>query len=186
MTIIRQHTARLAAVAIILIFYDLSRLPILPSAERAALASRFSFASVALPEMPGFEYREIRKVHPRLEHIAGWLSAMGAAVALNDLDGDGLPNDVCYVDIRIDQVVIAPVPATPARYAPFVLDHTAVPYDHTTMAPVGCVPNDMNEDGRMDLLIYYWGRTPIAFLSNIGYPLHPDGNPQSQPFQHVL
>ena len=29
---------------------------------------------------------------------------------------------------------------------------------------MGCLPGDMNEDGRMDLLVYYWGRTPIAFL----------------------
>ena len=33
-----------------------------------------------------------------------------------------------------------------------------------TMAPMGCLPGDLNEDGLMDLLVYYWGRTPIAFL----------------------
>ena len=40
---------------------------------------------------------------------------MGAAVALNDLDGDGLPNDVVFVDTRTDRVVVAPVPGTPSR-----------------------------------------------------------------------
>jgi hypothetical protein len=29
---------------------------------------------------------------------------------------------------------------------------------------MGCLPGDLNEDGHMDLLVYYWGRTPIAFL----------------------
>jgi hypothetical protein len=29
---------------------------------------------------------------------------------------------------------------------------------------MGCVPHDFNEDGQMDLLVYYWGRTPVAYL----------------------
>ncbi len=29
---------------------------------------------------------------------------------------------------------------------------------------MGCLPGDMNEDGLMDILVYYWGRSPIAFL----------------------
>lgn len=162
---IRTQSARFVAIVVVVVFFGMSRLPQIPPSERAALASGFSFTSAPLPEMPGYAYRTIRNVHPELKHIAGWLSAMGAAVALNDLDGDGLPNDTCYVDIRIDQAIVAPAPGTPDRYAPFVLDPTAVPYDPESMAPVGCLPNDMNEDGRMDILVYYWGRTPIAFLN---------------------
>ena len=40
----------------------------------------------------------------------------------------------------------------------------AAAFDRDTMAPMGCLPGDMDEDGRMDLLVYYWGRSPIAFL----------------------
>jgi len=165
MKTVRHQTARLTAIAVILFLYGMSQLPQLSAAERAALAAHFKFSSTSLPELSGYQYQAIRQVHPELEHIAGWLSAMGAAIALNDLDGDGLPNDVCHIDIRIDQVIISPAPGTPARYEPFVLDPTGVPYDSTSMAPVGCLPNDMNEDGRMDILVYYWGRTPIAFLN---------------------
>ena len=49
-------------------------------------------------------------MHPSLKTIESWISAVGAAVALNDLDGDGLPNDVVYVDTRTDRVIVAPVP----------------------------------------------------------------------------
>jgi hypothetical protein len=163
---IRPQTARFLAIAVILFLYGLSRLPALPEAERARLAAGFKFTSASLPELTGYEYQAIRNVWPELQHIAGWLSAMGASVALNDLDGDGLPNDVCHIDIRIDQVIISPAPGTPGRYEPFALDPGGVPYDSSSMAPVGCLPNDMNEDGRMDILVYYWGRTPIAFLNN--------------------
>ena len=30
---------------------------------------------------------------------------------------------------------------------------------------MGCLPGDLNEDGRTDLLVYYWGRTPSLFLA---------------------
>ena len=32
------------------------------------------------------------------------------------------------------------------------------------MAPMGIVPGDFNEDGLMDVLVYYWGRSPVIFL----------------------
>jgi hypothetical protein len=86
-------------------------------------------------------------------------------VALNDLDGDGLPNDVCYVDVRTDEVIVAPVPGTGLRFRPFALWPSPLPYDSTSTAPMGCLPGDLNEDGTVDLLVYYWGRTPVAFLA---------------------
>jgi hypothetical protein len=166
MNIVRRQLARFVGLAIILVFYGMSRLPELPDSARAALAANFGFTSTALPEPSGFEYHTLRNVHPDLEQVASWLSAFGTStIALNDLDGDGLANDVCHVDVRIDQVIISPAPGTPKRYDPFVLDHSGLPYDATRMTPVGCIPNDMNEDGRMDLLVYYWGRTPMAFLN---------------------
>ncbi|MDG3008357.1 CRTAC1 family protein [Paludisphaera sp. Pla2] len=89
---------------------------------------------------------------------------MGAAVALHDLDGDGLPNDVVYVDTRTDRVILAPAPGTPDRYEPFTLDPNPLHYEPATMAPMGSLVGDLNEDGLADVLVYYWGRTPVAFL----------------------
>jgi hypothetical protein len=108
-----------------------------------------------------------------LDDFSAWISAVGASVALNDLDKDGLANDVCYVDPRIDQAIVAPVPGTLARYEPFTLSPAPLAFDPATMAPMGCLPEDLNEDGLMDVLVYYWGRTPIAFLKKARQ--HPNG-----------
>ena len=83
---------------------------------------------------------------------------------MEDLDGDGLPNDLIYSDPRTDLVTVAPVPGTGNRYAPFTLNPAPLPYDPATMAPMGMVVGDFNEDGLMDILVYYWGRSPVIFL----------------------
>jgi enediyne biosynthesis protein E4 len=162
----QRYAARVLAVLLMFVLYQFARLPGLSRTERAALAEQFSFVGAPLPELRQATFKTVRQVHPSLQRISAWVSSTGAAVALNDLDGDGLPNDVCYVDPRSDQIVIAPVPGTPARYQPFTLTAPAAPlYDAATMAPMGCLPADLNEDGLLDILVYYWGRTPLAYLS---------------------
>ena len=170
---LRRHLARLVAIALVGIAYGLARQPVLSNAERAVLAARFFFSSQPLPETPtsggqpewpGHPSQQIRNVHPSLKRIAAWISSVGAAAALGDLDQDGLPNDVCYVDTRTDSVIVAPVPGTGTRYKAFTLSPAPLPYDPATMAPMGCLLGDLNEDGQLDILVYYWGRTPIAFL----------------------
>lgn len=171
----RDWGKKLLAIALIISLFWFARLPELSATERKAIASRFSFTSFPLPELPGGELKFERSVHPSLQRHSGWISSVGAAVALNDLDGDGLPNDVCHVDPRSDRVTVAPVPGEEtrgggdrARYQPFLLEPTADLYNPAIMAPMGCLPGDLNEDGLMDLLVYYWGRTPIAFLRTVG------------------
>ncbi|HBY77209.1 MAG TPA: RNA-binding protein, partial [Cyanobacteria bacterium UBA11148] len=161
---IKRHAKRLVAIALIFGLFCFTRLPALSATERDILASRFNFTSLPLPELAGHSRKFVRSVHPSLERHAAWISAVGASVALNDLDKDGLSNDICYVDTRTDQVIVAPVPGTPQRYQSFALEPSNLPYNSSTMAPMGCLPGDLNEDGLMDVLVYYWGRTPIAFL----------------------
>jgi hypothetical protein len=164
----RRNATRLTAVAVIAGLYGFARLPTLPQAERDALASRFAFTREPLAAPAGNLDRNVRQVHPSFRDIRSWISAVGAGVALNDLDGDGLPNDACSVDPRVDQALVQPVPGTGARYAMFALDPAPLRYDARTMAPMGCLPGDFNEDGRMDLLVYYWGRSPVIFLRRAG------------------
>jgi hypothetical protein len=133
--------------------------------EQAALAARFRFQAVELfPAPNGRPFRTVREVHGDLKHIDAWISAVGAAVALADIDGLGRPADICLVDPRNDSVTIMPAPGTGGRYEPFALPLPADGYDDRTIAPMGCLPADVNEDGRMDIVVYYWGRTPVAFL----------------------
>jgi hypothetical protein len=154
----------LSAALILIGLYFATQLPGLSAREQLALTSHFQFQRSTLPQVAGYPTKTLRAVNPRLQKISAWISSVGASVALNDLDGDGLPNDVCYVDPRIDQVTVAPVPGTPQRYKPFVLDPRPLPYDSATMAPMGCLPLDANEDGLMDIVVYYWGRSPVIFL----------------------
>jgi len=164
---VRRHAVRLAALLIIFAFYGFAQQPTLPAGERQSLAGRFSFARAALAEFPagtGPERRSVRPVHPSLRSIASWISSVGAGVALADIDGDGLPNDECHVDTRVDVVFVAPVPGTGDRYAPFALDPGPGRFDRAVMAPMGCLPGDFNEDGLTDVLVYYWGRPPVIFL----------------------
>jgi len=168
MSLIRRKLGALAALALVAVLFWLARFPTLPMAEAARLAERFSFTRMALPDLAAdvapSPHKQVRAVHPSLERISAWISSVGAAVALADLDGDGLANDMCHVDPRSDLVIVSPVPGTGERYAPFALDPGSVGYDPATMAPMGCLTGDFNEDGKRDLLVYYWGRTPIAFL----------------------
>jgi hypothetical protein len=150
-----------------------TRLPSVAAHQRAALAAPFSFRRVPLLRDPPAA-RTVRQVEPQLRGIQSWVSSVGAGASLSDLDADGLPDDVCLVDPRADAVNVLPAPSTPQRYQPFTLDPSPLPYDAKTMAPMGCLPGDFNEDGDIDLLVYYWGRTPVLFLRRPGVPLGPD------------
>lgn len=160
----QRNLKRIAALGAVVALYWFARLPTISDAERTDLASRFKFDRTELPDWPGVEKKSIRTVHRDMNSFAAWISSLGAAVALNDLDGDGLENDLCHVDPRTDRAVVSPVPGTGDRFKPFDLLPKGLLYDPTTMAPMGCLPGDVNEDGLLDVVVYYWGRTPVAFI----------------------
>src|SRR5450631_4450171 len=103
----KKYFSSLAAIILVAVCYPLAKLPILSSREMAVLAARFSFTRLPLPEIPEHPpYKFVRDVHPSLRRISAWISSTGAAATLADLDGDGLPNDLCYVDPRTDLVTV--------------------------------------------------------------------------------
>ena len=166
----RRKTTAIVGVVLVAVLYLFMRQPQLSGEETRQLAAQFHFTPLPLPELPGYPMKSVRAVHPSLERISAWISSVGAAAALGDLDGDGLPNDLCQVDPRNDQVMVAPVPGTGGRYAPFALAYAPLVYDPATMAPMGCLSGDFNEDGRTDLLVYFWGRPPVALLRHSAEP----------------
>ncbi len=136
-------------------------------AEETAKQYGFKEMPIAMP--PGYDQkpmRTVRDVNPAYQKIRSWISSVGASIAINDLTGHGVADSMCIVDTRTDSVIVTYTPtARPAdRFTPFVLDGSPLPMD-TTMAPTGCTPGDFNGDGRMDLLVTYWGRTPILFMA---------------------
>ena len=134
------------------------------------LAATFKLAApLPLPPAPGYPIKTVRAVHPSLARISGWISTVGASAALGDVQGTGLSRDLCLVDPRTDLVTLQPVPGAPGkdgqpRYETIILDPHPLPYDPATMAPTGCLFADLKEDGYRDIVVYFWGRTPIPFL----------------------
>lgn len=162
---LRKQLPGILALVLVASTFMVARLPGTATAEQDRLAAQYAFAPVSLAMPGGLPHQSIRAVNQDYQHIDAWISSVGAGVALNDLDGDKLANDLCISDPRTDQVVVTPAPDGKApRYEPFTLDTGSLPMNEN-IAPMGCLPGDFNEDGRTDLLVYYWGRTPIVFLA---------------------
>lgn len=161
---LQRHISKGIVLACVIPLYLLSRPPALSQAEAELLSRQFAFTRSELPRV-GSEPRQTRRpVNPSVEKISHWISGVGGAIALNDVDGDGLSNDSCYVDTETNQVLVAPTPGSVSRYAPFELVPPETQFSKQTTAPMGCLPGDVNADGRLDLLLYFWGRTPVLFL----------------------
>jgi hypothetical protein len=141
--------------------------------KKKEFAKKFDFRLIELPEVSGLPMKTIRQVHPDLKNIAAYVSATGAACAVADLDNDGISNDIILVDPRTDQVSVIPAPVSDKvdaeRYKPFVLKIEGVTYAPKVMAPMGALASDINEDGFTDIVVYFWGRTPVVFV-NKGAP----------------
>ena len=155
----------LVAIILVAVAYWMARFPGMTPGEGAILAEHFKFEKLPIAEVADHPpYKFVRQVHPSLQRISAWISSLGASVAMADLDGNGLPDDLINVDPRTDLVIVAPVPGTRNRYAPFTLAATPLPFDAKTMAPMSILVGDYNEDGLADVLVYFWGRSPVIFL----------------------
>lgn len=134
-----------------------------------SVASQYKFKEMPIAMPAGYDTQKmntIRPVNRAYAKIAAWISSVGASIAINDLVGHGRSDGMCIVDTRTNAVVVTYTPTAQAddQFPPFVLDASPLPMD-AAMAPTACTPGDYNGDGRTDLLVTYWGRTPIVFLA---------------------
>ncbi len=160
------YITQLVAIGLVVVTFMLVRPRDASVEEREELASRFRFARFDIPteQFATGELRHKHPLHPSLERICQWVSATGASVTLADLDGDGLPNDMIIADPRINRIMVMPVPGTGERFKPFSPDPAPLMVDPQKALPTGALVGDFNEDGLADVLVYYWGRTPILHL----------------------
>ncbi|SDX61985.1 Repeat domain-containing protein [Amycolatopsis xylanica] len=159
---LHKQLAGIVALALIATMFLIGKLPEVSAADQDKVASEYSFTPLTIALPAAKKNQAVRTVNKEYAHIEAWISSVGSAIAMNDLDNDGKNNDLCLVDTRTDQVVVTPTPgAGDKRYAPFELE---APSTNPYIAPMGCVPGDFNEDGKIDILAYYWGRTPVLFL----------------------
>ncbi|WP_405164820.1 CRTAC1 family protein [Nocardia sp. NBC_01499] len=138
--------------------------------DPAKVAQDYQLESMAIAMPPGYDKlptKSVREVNPAYQNIRSWVSSVGASIAINDLLGHGRSDGMCIVDTRTDSVIVTYTPTAPPndRFTPFVLRPDPLVVD-STMAPMGCAPGDFTGDGQLDLLVYYWGRTPIIFHRN--------------------
>ncbi len=166
-----RYLSRILAIAIVLSIWQATKLPSASLAEEHSVASAFAFTSTELHQVADGPYQYQRPVEPQLRKIRSWISAVGASIAFADLQEVGISRDICSVDPRTNTVTVMPAPGTPNSYKPFALDPAPLPYSRATMAPTGCLPGDFTENGVTDLLVYYWGRSPILFIRQPGEPL---------------
>ncbi|WP_425100855.1 FG-GAP repeat domain-containing protein [Tropicibacter sp. S64] len=159
----KTYAGRFVAGGLALTLFGIAYAPHLKAVDQTGIAERFHFVEHPLDPARDPGTRILREVHPDYAHMAGWISSVGASVALGDLDGDGLSNDVCLVDPRNDSVTLRPVTADAGqRYRAFELvAERAV--DGPPIAPMGCILADVDADGAQDVVVYYWGRTPVIF-----------------------
>ncbi|MFD6160852.1 CRTAC1 family protein [Nocardia sp. NPDC060256] len=177
-TRIRLLAPTLCAVALLVSVFLIARAQVTTEAP-TTVASGYQLQSMDVAMPPDYDAlpkNTVRQVNPGYQNIRSWISSVGASIAINDLVGHGRSDGMCLVDTRTDAVVVTytPTAAQNDRFTPFVLRPDPLVLD-STMAPMGCAPGDFNGDGRMDLLVYYWGRTPILFLRNAAGELTASG-----------
>ena len=166
---LRRSVPGVVAILVLVAIYVTGQAQV-ATADPASVAAGYKFQEMPIALPPGYDDQKmntIRPVNPAYQHIAAWISSVGA------IDRDERPHRPRPVrrhvhrghqDQRRDRHLHADRVRHADRFTPFVLNAAPLPVDDT-MAPTGCTPGDYNGDGRMDLLVTYWGRTPILFLA---------------------
>jgi hypothetical protein len=162
----------LAVLGVVGVLAGFSKLPSTPPGEVARLAAHFKFDWQYLPPAPIPEGGVVFPVNKSAKQLGYYLNMVGGSAAFGDLDGDGLPNDLCITDIRAKSLMVGPAPGTGNRYPRFSVDFGPL-FDRVTEYPSLCRIADMNEDGLADIFVAFWGRPPLLLLRRAPEDLKP-------------
>ncbi|WP_142786398.1 CRTAC1 family protein [Changchengzhania lutea] len=160
---LQKQLIRILALSILFLLYFSAKLPRIDDSYKEKMAESFKFEVIKI-DIGEASLKKNRRVHPSYEHISSWISSVGAAATFTDISGKGIFNDLILTEPRTDKVYLIPESKSPQ----FIFEVTQLPYSNETMAPMGTLSADFDENGEMDVLIYYWGRTPVIFYQNSG------------------
>lgn len=157
-----KQIPRITACILIVLLYVYAKPSTISKSERIEMSKEFSFTTddIAVPttQTP----LHVRHVHPQYKKISTWISSIGSAAALFDYDNDNLMNDLITIDPRYNKVFIVPLPGTGERFKSFELKPSKCPMNETMLA-TGALVADFNDDGRSDILVMFFARSPIIF-----------------------
>lgn len=149
---------RLAGVLLIAAAGFLVYVPKPSQLQLQALADSFAFVATELDTEAFSTAAQEPLFTERLQHFEIYLNAfIPLGASLIDLNGDGHPNELCVTNAKRRLIRVMPVRGP--KFPAFSLE---VPNLRRSI-PTGCLPGDFNRDGVMDLLVYFWGRTPIVY-----------------------
>lgn len=182
----RQQNWRVVAtvIGVAVVLGLLARLPGVAQDEVDRLKAHFSLTWETLPPNPIPAGGAVFPVNQTAKHMPFYFYQIGASAALGDLDGDGLPNDLCLTDVRSKTALVRPVPGTGDRYSPFDLEFGDF-VDRVREYPTVCRFADMNEDGLIDIFVAFYGRPPLLLLRRSPPDLKPDAPLSAASFRVV-
>ena len=174
-----RHAKPPAAVALVIVgLYGVARLPD-RLAERSArdVAGRFALQPPRRCRRAARPRRtsSVRAVHPSLAHISAWISSVGAARRA------GRPRRRRAAQRPAAWSTRAPT-ASSSRRCPAPATRYRAVRARSGAAPLrrrdrwrrwAACPATSTRTAAMDLLVYYWGRTPIVFLRKRAGPAAP-------------
>ena len=160
----RLLVLRISAIAVIGITAWNTSLPKYDAKSKADMLSTFGFNKSSITETTiKTDADKFLELHPRLEHINAYVSAFApVGAALFDVDGNGLPDEFCYADALQNKAMLMP---TPNKQEKFAAINLVAPQTEKTFVPTSCAFGDYNEDSLPDILVTYWGRTPVIFTN---------------------
>jgi hypothetical protein len=158
----RTSPVQLAVLGVVGLLAGMSIRPSVDQQERLRLAKDFAFSVQPLPapEVPEGTVHGVNQYAPQLER---YVYVVGAALAVGDLDGDGLSDDLCYTDVRAKALVFAPVPGTDSPWPDFSYDFGGW-LSLRAQWPTSTLLMDANEDGLTDVVVGFADRAPLLLL----------------------